>query len=376
MKYLLAALLICSSFCGWAQPPVYLIVGTYTSSGSEGIYTFAFDTASGKANLLGSASSNNPSYLAIAPDGKSLYAVNENAGAKGNGGQVLSYRFNKENGSLENTGQQPSLGSNPCYVATDAEGKWLAVGNYSSGTMAVYQLTADGGIGPLVFSAKHSGSGPDSTRQQTPHVHATVFSPNGKFLYVPDLGADKIFVYALNQSGNWQPPKTPFVATAPGSGPRHFVFHPAKPYAYLINELSGKVNFYKFNCRNGRLREAQTISALPAGYTGAAGSADIHLSADGKFLYSSNRAEINNLAIFSVNRDGRLTLKGQQPVLGKTPRNFSIDPSGKFLLVANQNSDEIVVFKRDTVSGLLTDSGERIPLKKPVCIKWISTENH
>lgn len=372
MKYLIICLVVSCGFPGKAQLPVNMIVGTYTSTGSEGIYSYSFDTSSGKANLLDSVSSSNPSYLAIARGGKKLYAVSENADATGNGGQVLAFNFNKENGSLVNTGQQPSLGNNPCYVATDVSGKWLAVGNYSSGTLAVYQLTTAGEIGPLVFNTKHSGNGPDEARQQSSHVHATIFSPNGKFLYVPDLGADKIFVYALNPKGNWEPAKMPFMATAPGSGPRHFIFHPTKPYAYLVNELSGQVNLYKYNSHTGRLKQVQTISALPAGHNGAAGSADIHVSADGKFLYSSNRAAIDDLAIFSLNKGGRLTLKANQSSLGKTPRNFSIDPSGNYLLVANQNSDEIVVFKRDLLTGLLTDTGNRIDVKKPVCIKWIT----
>lgn len=375
MKFIFTCLLICGRVAGKTQTPTYMIVGTYTSSGSEGIYSFKFDTMSGRTTLLGSTRSSNPSFLAIAPGGNTIYGVNENAGALENGGGVSSYQFNKKDGSLQFTGQQPSLGSNPCYVSTNATGNWMAVANYSSGSMAIYQLKKDGNIGPLSFSAKHAGSGPNATRQKSPHVHSTVFAPDGKFLYVPDLGTDKIFIYALGRNGSWQPAKLPFVKTAAGSGPRHFVFHPSKPFAYLINELSGEVNVYKFKSSNGRLKQLQTISTLPADYRGAAGSADIHLSADGNFLYASNRDTANNIAIYSVNGKGRLTLKAHQQVLGKTPRNFGIDPSGKFLLVANQNSDEIVVFNRDTVNGLLTDSGERIAVKKPVCIKWITAND-
>jgi 6-phosphogluconolactonase len=214
----------------------------------------------------------------------------------------------------------------------------------------------------------------DGNTQLDPHVHCTVFSPDNKYLYVADLGLDQVITYAVDHvSGrlNVIPPPY-FVNTAAGAGPRHFVFHPNGKFSYLIEELSGAISVYSA-AKLPHLELVQHISTHPAGYKGAIASADIRISPDGKFLYASNRGESNTLAIFKIDpATGNLTLAGHQPTLGNKPRNFNFDPTGNFLLVANQESHEIVVFKRDLNTGLLTDTGQRVSVGKPVCIEWLS----
>jgi 6-phosphogluconolactonase len=222
-----------------------------------------------------------------------------------------------------------------------------------------------------VQTIEHVGSSVNDERQEGPHVHATVFSPDGKYLFVPDLGIDKLMIYSFDwKKGKLKPADIPFEMVEPGAGPRHFEFHPNGRFAYLMEELTGSVSAYAYG-KKGELYGIQHVSALPRDYLGPVGSADIHVSPDGKFLYASNRGESNTIAIFSINPDdGKIWPQGFQSTLGIKPRNFNFDPTGKFLLVANQDSDEIVVFHRDAETGLLKDSGKRIAIPKPVCIKF------
>ena len=349
----------------------YLITGTYTSSKSEGIYVYQFNSNDGTARAVGSVKISNPSYLAVSPDEQFVYSVEEDAAKNGKVGAVSAFSFNKETGSLSFINQQASGGDHPCYVSVDKTGKWVAAGNYTSGSLSILPVMADGSLGAATTIIKHTGSGSNQTRQTAPHVHCTFFSPDNRFLFVPDLGIDKVMIYAFDENtGKLSKAKQPFAATKPGSGPRHICFNPVNTFAYLIEELSGTVVTYKF--QNGKLKPRQRISSMPAGDTSFAGSADIHVSPDGKFLYASNRAQSNTIAIFRINpKNGKLWLIGHQSTLGKTPRNFNIDPTGNFLLVANQNSDAIVIFKIDKETGLLTDTKNRIDVGKPVCLKWI-----
>jgi 6-phosphogluconolactonase len=232
----------------------------------------------------------------------------------------------------------------------------------------------NGGLEAAQQVIEHDGYSVDADRQTGPHVHSTVFSNDNNYLFVPDLGIDKVMIYSFNsKSGALVSAKVPFQMTEPGAGPRHFDFHPNGKYAYLIEEMTGSISVYSYS--KGNLELQQNISALPGDFNGKIGSADIHVSPDGKFLYASNRGESNDIAIFSINaKNGQLAPAGHQSTMGKTPRNFNFDPSGNFLLVANQNSDEVVIFKRNKYTGLLTDTGKRIPVSMPVCIKWVSTK--
>jgi 6-phosphogluconolactonase len=283
-------------------------------------------------------------------------------------GKVRAFSFDKK-GKLNFINEEPSVGDNPCYIITDKTGKWVIVANYTSGTLAVLPIKNDGSLGEAVSSFQHSGHGPNAQRQEGPHVHSTVLSPDNKFLFVQDLGIDKIIEYSFNDKTGTIAPKDS-VKLKDGSGPRHFVFHPNGKWAYVVQELSGDVT--AFNYQKGQLKIMETVSALPVNFNKFFTSADIHISRDGKFLYASTRDSANIITVFRIDqKTGRLSVAGYQTVLGKTPRNFNFDPSGDYLFAANQNSDNIVIFKVNHQTGLLSDTGNRIDVGSPVCIKWI-----
>jgi 6-phosphogluconolactonase len=352
----------------------YLIVGTYDSPKSEGIYVYKFNSTDGTVQEVSHIKTSNPSYVVVSPDEKFVYAVHENAKA-GNGGEVAAFSFDKKQGTLSFINQQLSGGDHPCYVTIDKTGKWVFDANYTSGSLAVLPVNKDGSLGAATTKIQNEGTGYNKQRQAGPHVHCTVLSSDNRWLFVSDLGLDKVMIYAFDaKTGKLTPAKTPFSKSVDGSGPRHLTFHPTNKYAYLIEEMSGTVEAYQYN--NGTLKNIQRISTLPAGDTGLIGSADIHVSQDGKFLYASNRGKgnSNTIAIFKINTsNGMLTSVGHQYTMGNIPRNFNFDPSGNFLLVANQESNEVVIFKRNIQTGLLTDTGKRIEVGKPVCIKWIKS---
>ena len=350
----------------------YLITGTYTSGKSKGIYVYKFNSSNGTAKEISHIKISNPSFVAVSPDEHYVYAVQEDAASNGKGGAISAFSFNKQTGKLSFINQQPSGGDHPCYISVDKTGKWVAAGNYTSGSLSILPVQAGGRIGAATTVIKHEGAGPDKARQTSPHVHCTFFSADNRFLFVPDLGIDKVLIYAFDElTGKLSPAKQPFAQSVAGSGPRHICFTPDNKFAYLTEEMSSTV--VAFTYKKDKLKPIQRIQTLTAGDTSFAGAADIHVSPDGKFLYASNRAEINNIAIFSISpKNGKLSLINNQSALGKTPRNFNFDPSGNFLLVANQNSDEVVIFKRDIATGLLTDTGNRIKVGNPVCLKWIS----
>lgn len=349
----------------------YLLIGTYDSPKSEGVYVYNFNNINGSATEVSHVKISNPSYIAVSPNKKFVYAVNENADKNGKGGEVSSFSFDKKTGSLNFLNSQSSEGNHPCYISIHNNGKWIIAGNYSSGNFVVLPVEKNGRLAKATQVIQHDGKGPDSTRQKSPHVHATVFNKTHNKLYVTDLGTDKIMCYNFDKkNGNIQPSFQKFISTEPGSGPRHLEISSTGKFIYLVKEMAGSVSVFAIN--KNEISLVQTISTLPPSYAGAAGSADIHISPDGSFLYVSNRGSSNTIAIFQINKQtGDVNLIGHQSTLGLTPRNFNFDPSGNFLLVANQNSDEIVVFKRDVKSGLLTDTGNRINVGKPVCIKWL-----
>jgi 6-phosphogluconolactonase len=368
-KSFFTILLMASPLIGLSQNDEhYLLVGTYTSPKSEGIYVYQFNSTTGNVSPVSKVGAGNPSYLAVSPDQSFVFAVNEDGNDKGS---VGAYAFNKENGTLTLINKQPSGGDHPCYVSVDQTGKWVAVGNYTGGNLSMFPVMVNGSLGNPQ-TTQHMGSSVVKSRQEKAHVHATVFSPDNQYLFVPDLGMDKVMVYAFNAGSGKLDPQEP-VSTTPGAGPRHLAFHPNGKFAYLAEELTADVSAYTYN--NGKLTFIQRISALPAGFNGSKSGADLHVSPDGRFLYVSNRGTSNSIAIFSIDkRSGKLALVGHQATLGETPRNFNFDPSGNFLLVANQDSDNIVIFKRNTKTGLLEDTGKRIEVGKPVCIKWITIE--
>ncbi|HYH16494.1 MAG TPA: lactonase family protein [Flavisolibacter sp.] len=353
-----------------SQAQYTLLVGTYTSGKNQGIYVYDFASNTGDALLRDSVKSSNPSFLAVAPNDRYVYAVNEDGSDKG-GGKVSAYSFSESGKKLSFINQQPSMGDHPCYITVDRKNRWVVVGNYSSGNLSVLPIAPDGGVGSSVTNMQHQGQSINQNRQKAPHVHATVFSPDNKYLFVPDLGIDQIVVYGFNAKTGMIKPKKNHIKVTAGSGPRHLDFHPSGKWAYLAQELSGTVTVFKHE--KGNLVEQQVISMLPADYSGAATSADIHVSPNGKFLYASNRNTSNTIAIFKINpADGSLELVGHQSTMGKAPRNFNFDPTGKLLLVANQETNNIVIFNVNSDTGLLTYSGKQIEVPNPVCIKWIA----
>ena len=349
-----------------------LLIGTYTKSiTNDGIYIYDFNSQTGEVNLKSKVSGEeNPSYLAIGKDGKHVYAVNEIR----NGG-ISSFLLNPTSGELTYLNRVGSGGDSPCYVSVDDKNKYVFAGNYGSGSLSAIPLKNDGSLGTSPQIIQHEGSSIDKGRQQGPHVHCTVLSPDNHYLLTSDLGTDKVSIYKFDASNVSQPlsPAEPaFVSVKAGSGPRHLTFHPNSKYVYLIHEMGAMITVFDY--KKGQLTEKQTITMLSPDFKGKVGAADIHISPDGKFLYGSNRGNANELVIYSINKKGLLNYAGRQSVQGKGPRNFAIDPSGNFLLVANQDSNEIIMFKRDKKTGLLTPTGGKIQISKPVCLKFVDVK--
>ncbi|HWB91825.1 MAG TPA: lactonase family protein [Puia sp.] len=369
--YLLSLLLL--ALPGFSQQ-YYLFVGTYTegsfqNGASKGIYVYRFDAATGNVSPVSSIATDNPSYLALSRDGKFLYSVNETDGAKPGG--VSAFSFDKTTGKLTFINKQASGGDDPAYISVDRDRRWAIVANYGGGDYSALPIRPDGSLAPATQTIQDHGTGPVKDRQEKAHVHSTIFFPGERMLAVCDLGTDKISVLQFNPAAAktpLTPAADPVIAIHPGSGPRHTAFYPGRPFMYVIEELSGTIDAFSFP--DGKFTPIQRVSSHPEGYHGDIGSADIHIAPGGRYLYASNRGDANNLAIFSIDRStGKLTLKGFQSTLGKTPRNFMIDPTGRWLLVANQNGKNVVIFKRDVATGLLTDTHKQITLPAPVCLK-------
>jgi 6-phosphogluconolactonase len=377
MRLLLVSSILLLSLSGMAQHD-YLFIGTYTldgknaPNGSKGIYVYDFDLATGDAKPVSTVDADNPSYLALSPKGDFLYAANETGGDKPGG--VSAFAFDKTTGTLKFLDKQSSGGQSPCYVSVDARRKWVMVANYSGGSLAALPIQTDGSVGAITEFIQHTGTGPNAARQDRAHVHSATFSPDEHFLLVADLGMDKLSVYRFYPNAPVYPLTSPddsVVTIAPGSGPRHISFYPGKPWVYLLNEMGGAVDAFHYS--DGKLSPFQHISSHPEGFSGTMGSADIHVAPGGKFLYASNRGDANSLAIYAIDTtSGMLSLKGFQSVLGTTPRNFIIDPTGHWLLAANQNSNNIVIFTIDQETGLLKATGKQLQIPAPVCLKLLS----
>jgi 6-phosphogluconolactonase len=369
-KLLLAFGILITSIVNAQNPIQYLIVGTYTNTGkSEGIYVYKFNPNRTEATQVSVVKAENPSYLAISKDQKYVYAVNENHGD--NGGQVSALAFDKTKGELKLLNTQPTGGDDPAYVTVDSTGKNVIVANYSGGNITVFKTNADGSLAPAVQTIAHDGYGVNVQRQEMPHPHSVVLSPDEKYLFCPDLGNDRLYRYKFNPND----PANPLTAMDPAyyelpdnSGPRHLAFHPNGKFAYLINELSGAIHVYAYN--DGNLTDIQTIASDNTAGKGDKGSADIHVTPDGRFAYSSNRVTANDIAMFKVSSDGKLAENGHQPV-GQHPRNFLIDPTGRFLLVASRDSNMIQIFIINKNFGILQDSGIKIDVPSPVCLKMV-----
>ncbi len=354
-------------------PPREMLVyfGTYTSGKSKGIYLYRMDLETGALRQVATTEGvNNPSFLATDPQRRYLYAVNEitDFGGKASGA-ISAFAIDPKTGNLKLLNQQPTQGGAPCHLTLDATGKFVLVANYVGGNAAVFPVQSGGSLGAAVENIQHQGKGPNQKRQEGPHAHNVVLDPANRFAFVSDLGLDKVMIYRFDAATGKLLPHTPPAATLPpGAGPRHFTFHPNGKYAYVINELNSTVTAFAYDKAKGNLQELQTVSTLPAGYTGESYCADIHVSPNGKFLYGSNRGH-NTIAAFAVNaQTGKLTPLAHTSTRGKWPRNFTIDPSGNFMLVANQHTDNVAVYRVDVRTGKLTPLGEPTEVPSPVCV--------
>lgn len=363
MKNYISLLLVVLATLAQAQTKsLTLLIGTYTNScDSKGIYVYDFDVNTGDFVFKNATEKViNPSYLSLSKDQKNIYSVNEN-GAESN---VSSFEFDKASGTLTNLNQQKSQGADPCYLINDDLN--VIVANYSGGNIAVFSKKPDGSLTEARQLIQHEGKGSHS-RQEGPHVHMVYFSPDKKYVLSNDLGTDSIDIYEYHPDAaievlQWKSS----AAVQSGSGPRHLTFSKDGKKVYVLQELNGAISVFDY--ANGKLNKIQETTILANDFKGNFTGADIHISPDGKFLYASNRGEANTISIFKIFKNGQLHPISVVSSLGKGPRNFVIDPTGKFLLVAHQYSNDIVVFKRDLASGAISDTGKRLELCSPVCL--------
>lgn len=353
---------------------VSLYIGTYTApkSDSRGIYLLHLDLDSGRLTSQGLAGEAvNPSFLALHPSRRFLYAVGEQAEfAGGRTGAVSAFAIDVASGKLSLLNQQPSGGAGPCHVSVDAAGRHVLVANYSGGSIAVLPLTPDGRLGEPSTVIRHNDPDPGSEPRRS-HCHSIHLDATQRFVFVADLGLDRIFQYRFDpQSGSLTPNDPPAVVQAPKAGPRHLAWHPSNRFAYVINELDSTMTALAYDAGQGTLRPLQTLSTLPEGFAGKSDCAEVRVHPSGRFVYGSNRGH-DSIAIFAVDETGRLTLLGHEPTGGRIPRNFALDPTGQYLVVANQDSDSVVLFRVDVQTGLLKATDEKLSVPAPVCVTFM-----
>ncbi|CAH1214232.1 6-phosphogluconolactonase [Paenibacillus allorhizoplanae] len=352
----------------------FVYVGSYTDDQHPvGISLYSFNGQNGELTLIETYSDlPNASFLAVNKEKTVLYAVSETVIYEGRfGGSAAAYAIEPGTGRLSKINQQPADGSAPCYVSLDATGHRVYVANYLSGDVTVFPVEAGGGLGEPTQLIKHDGElGPQADRQEAPHAHAIVPSPDNRFAVSVDLGLDRLVVSRIDaESGDLQPHGGAEVK--PGAGPRHVVFNADSTYVYAINELDNTVTVLSYEADAGRMAAVQNLSTLPEDLGGVSYCADIHLSGDGRFLYASNRGH-DSIAVYGVDRDsGTLSVVGWQSTRGQWPRNFALSPQDAFLLAANQNSNSIVVFRRDAETGMLQETEHTVAVSRPVCVRFL-----
>ncbi len=352
-----------------------VFIGTYTRTGSEGIYTYRMDPESGALERLSVISGiENPSFLALHPNGRYLYAVSEISEFEGRKtGTVSAYAIDSASGRLSFLNLQPSAGAVPCHLVVDRAGRNLLLATYTGGTVASFPIDSEGRLGEVISVIQHEGSSVDPVRQTGPRAHSINLDPENRFAVAADLGTDEVMVYRFDAgTGVLEPNSPPSVSVDPGGGPRHFAFHPGGRFGYVINEMGSTVTAFRYDGDKGTLDPIQTITTLPEDFQDITHTAEVRVHPSGRFLYGSNRGH-DSIAIFSVDPEtGRLTARGQEPTRGKTPRNFEIDPTGTWLLAANQDSDSVVVFRIDPETGALEANGQTADVPMPVCIRMLA----
>lgn len=365
MKFFFSTIIFLSLFkMSLAQKIDYnLLVGAYTNTGmAKGIYTYQFDTKTGGSTQTQEINSTNPSFLALSRDEKFLYAVNES----GKTSTVSAFKYDKKTNKLTFLNKVASAGTDPCYITVDE--KHVFVANYSSGSLAVFNRNKNGTLTEVAQLIQHTGNSIDPKgRQKSAHVHMGIFSTDKRYLIINDLGEDKVYTYNYHPEAKQEilTPHSVF-QTVLGTGPRHIVFGKDGKFAYLVHEFNGEIAVLAF--ADGKFNKIEDVITTKEDFSGAVDGAEIVVSADGKFLYESNRGDANTISVFSIKKDGKLSLVEIISTLGKGPRNFVIDPTGNYLLIGHQYTKEIVVFKRDKSTGKLTDSGKRIDVGAAVCL--------
>jgi 6-phosphogluconolactonase len=349
----------------------WVYIGTYTGPKSQGIYAARLDSATGKlSDLELAAKTANPSFLAIHPTKRFLYAVGETSSLGGKKeGAVTAFGLEAKTGRLTLLNQQASGGGGPCHLAIDRSGKWVLVANYGTGSIAVLPIAADGQLAEAKTVIQHRGSSINPQRQAGPHAHFITTDPANRLVLACDLGLDKVLVYRLDAAnGSLTENDPPFATVKPGSGPRHLAFHPKGRWVYLVNEMASTMTAFEF--AQGALKELQTISTLPEEFRGNNTCAEVQVSPSGKFVYGSNRGH-DSIAVFAIDpSSGKLSFVEHQFTQGKAPRYFGIDPTGQWLLAANQDSNSIVVFHIDAKTGRLTPTGQVVEIGSPVCLAF------
>ena len=341
-------------------------IGTYTGGDSKGIYVASLDMESGKLTSHSFVDAVNPSFVAIHPNRKLLYAVNETSD-----GAVSAFSIDREKATLKFINQQPAKGGAPCHLVVDSTGKHVLCANYSGGNIISLPIQEDGSLGNFSSFHQHTGSSVNKKRQEAAHAHSINLDKSNKFAFVADLGLDKVLVYQFDaKTGKLTPNDPPSASVNPGGGPRHFAIHPGQKFAYTNNELTSEVVAFRYKAKKGKLKSIQTISTLPNPVEGNS-TAEVQVHPSGKFLYCSNRGH-NSIAMFSIDQEsGKLTVIGHEPTGGEIPRNFGIDPTGKFVLACNQNTHDIYVFRVDRETGKLKATGHKLEVPNPVCVKMM-----
>ena len=353
--------------------PSYLAYfGTYTKgdNAGKGIYVYRFDAGTGKMTEIGLAAEvANPSFIAIHPNNKYLYAVTEDASGEGG---VSAFEIDHATGKLKELNQVSSQGAGPCHVNVDATGRMLAIANYWGGTTASFPVREDGTLGEATSVLPHQGSSVNESRQKEPHPHSVNFSPDNRFVITADLGTDELYVYQADPAtARISPNNPPTTKVKPGGGPRHFTFHPSGKFCYAINEMGNTVTAFMWDAQRGTMEEAQMISTLPEGFTETNHTAEVLTHPSGKFLYGSNRGH-NSIAVFSIDpATGKLTTIERISTQGETPRNFNLDPTGTYLFAENQDTHTVVTLSIDQQTGRLTPTGQVLNIPRPVCLRWV-----
>jgi len=357
-----------------ADSTLLVYLGTYTGAKSKGIYVCRFDSATGRLSDPELAvATTSPSFLALHPNRRFLYAVGETSNLGGKRvGAVSAFSLDGKTGKLKLLNRQSSGGAGPCQLTADQTGKCLLVANYGSGSIAALPIRADGTLGEPGTIIQHEGSSVNPERQSGPHAHCLITDPANRFAFACDLGLDKVLVYRLDPAqATLAANDPPFASIKPGSGPRHLAFDPSGRFAFLTSEMSSTLTAFGYDAKRGTLKELQTVSTLPEGFAGAKSGAEVQVHPSGKFVYASNRGH-DSIAVFGLDpRSGKLTYVEHQSTRGKTPRHFVIDPAGQWLLAENQDSDSVVVFRVDAKTGRLSPTGQTVDVGSPTCAVFL-----